>query len=61
MYVLQVKEHFEKTGYISDDKPVDIQVLSDEENVTTTVQDVTAGWNVETVCNFAFDMPTSLS
>ena len=61
MYVIQVKEYFDKTGYTSDDKPVDIQVLSDEENVTTTVQDVTAGWSVETVCNFAFDMPTSLS
>ena len=60
MYVLQVKEHFENTGYTSDDKPVDIQVL-DEEIVTTTVQDITAGWSVETVCNFIFNMPTSLS
>ena len=61
MYVLQVKEHFEKTGYTSDDKPVDIQVISDEKNVTTTVQDITAGWSVETVCNFVFDMPKSFS
>ena len=61
MYVLQVKEYFEKTGYTSDDKPVDIQVLSDKEIVTTTVQDVTDGWSAEIVCNFAFDMPTSLS
>ena len=49
MYVLQVKEYFEKTGYNSDDKPVDIQVLSDDEKVTTTLQDITVGWSVETV------------
>ena len=58
MYVIQVKERFENTGYTSDDKPVDIQVLSDEEIVTATVQDTSAGWNVQKVCNFAFDMPT---
>ena len=56
-----MKEHFENTGYTSDDKPVGIQVLSDEEIVTATVQDTSAGWNVQKVCNFAFDMPTSLS
>ena len=47
VYVLQVKKYFEKTGYTySDDKPV-IQVLSDDEIVTTTVQNNTAGWSVE--------------
>ena len=49
MYVLQVKEHFEKTGYTSDDKLVEIQVLSDDEKVTTTLQDITVGWRVKTV------------
>ena len=42
-----MKEHFEKTGYTSDAKPVEIQVLSDEEIITTTVQNITAGWSVE--------------
>ena len=44
-----MKKYFEKTGYTySDDKPA-IQVLSDEEIVTTTVQNNTAGWSVEKV------------
>ena len=44
-----MKEHFENTGYISDDKPVDIQVISDEKNVMTIVQDLTASWRVQKV------------
>ena len=46
-HVLQVKEHFENSGYTADGKPVDVQVTSDEETITVTVQSVTTGWSVE--------------
>ena len=40
----QVRERFEKAGYIADTKPVDIQVVSDKKNVA---MDVSAGWSVQ--------------
>ena len=49
MYVLQVKNYFENTGYTSNAIPVEIQVLSNNETVTITVQDITAGWSFEAV------------
>ena len=49
MYVLQVKRYFEKTGYSCTNNKPTIQVLSDEEIVTTAVQNITAGWSVEKV------------
>ena len=44
-----MKKCFEETGYKSVGEPVEIQVLSDGEKVTTTLQGVTAGWSVETL------------
>ena len=44
---MQVKEHFENSGYTADGEPVDVQVTSDEETIITTVQSVTTGWNVQ--------------
>ena len=44
-----MKKYFEETGYKSVGEPVEIQVPSDGEKVTTTLQGVTAGWSVETL------------
>ena len=46
IHVIQVKEHFENSGYTSDGVPVDVQVTSDE-IIPVTVQSVTTGWSVE--------------
>ena len=46
-HVIQVKEHFENSGYTSDGEPADVQVTSDEEAITVTVQSVTTGWSEE--------------
>ena len=46
-HVIQVKKHFENSGYTANGEPVDAQVTSDEETVTVTIQSVTLGWCVE--------------
>ena len=46
-HIMQVKEHFENSGYTAHGEPVDVLVTSDEEIVTVTVQSVTTGWNVQ--------------
>ena len=46
-HVIQVKKHFENSGYTVHGEPVDVQVTSDEETITVTVQSVTTGWSVE--------------
>ena len=46
-HVIQVKEHFENTGYTADGEPVDVQVASDEETITVTMQSVTTGWHAK--------------
>ena len=47
IHVMQVKEHFENSGYKADGEPVDVRVTSDEETITVTVQSDTTGWSVE--------------
>ena len=50
MYVIQVKEYFENSGYTAHGEPVDVQVTSDvEEAIKLTVKsDVdTTGWSVD--------------
>ena len=47
VHVIQVKKHFENSGYTADGEPVDVQVTSDEETIPVTVQNVTTGWSVE--------------
>ena len=46
-HVIQVKEHFENSGYTAHGKPVDVQVTSDEETITATVQSISIGWSRE--------------
>ena len=46
-HVIQVKEHFENSGYTAHGEPVDVQITSDEETITATIQSVTTGWSVE--------------
>ena len=46
-HVIQVKEHFENSVYTAHGEPVDVQLTSDEETITVTVQSVTTGWSVE--------------
>ena len=46
-HVIQVKEHFESSGYTAHGKPVDVQVTSDEETITVTVQSDIASWSVK--------------
>ena len=47
-HVIQVKEHFENSGYTAHGEPVDVQVTSDdEETITVTMQSDTTGWSVE--------------
>ena len=45
IHVIQVKEHFENSGYTAHGEPVDVQVTSDDE--TSAVQNVTTGWRIE--------------
>ena len=48
IHVIQVKEHFENSGYTAHGEPVDVQVTSDgEETIPVTIQSVTTGWSVE--------------
>ena len=49
LYISQVKEHFERSGYTAHGEPVDVQVASDEKTITVTMQSVniTTGWRVE--------------
>ena len=44
---IQVKKHFENNGYTTDCEPVDVQVTSDEETITVSIQSVTTGWSVK--------------
>ena len=46
-HVLQVKEHFENSGYTAHGEPVDVQVTSDKETITAAVQSATTGWHRE--------------
>ena len=46
-HVLQVKKHFENSGYTAHGEPVDVQVTSDEETIPVAVQSDTTGWSVE--------------
>ena len=49
IHIIQVKEHFENSGYTAYGKPVDVQVTSDEETIPVTVECVNknTGWSVE--------------
>ena len=47
MYIIQVKKHFENSGYTAHGEPVDVQVTLDVEIITVTIQSVTTGWSVE--------------
>ena len=49
MYVIQVKEYFEDSGYAAHGEPIDVQVtLDDEEAIKLTVKsDITTGWSVD--------------
>ena len=46
-HAIQVKKHFENSGYTAHGEPVDVQVTSDEETIPVTVQSITTGWSVE--------------
>ena len=49
MYIIQVKEYFEDSGYAAHGEPIDVQVtLDDEEAIKLTVKsDITTGWSVD--------------
>ena len=54
-HVIQVKEHFENSGYTTHGEPVDVQVTSDKETITATVQSITTGWSRERLQVYSYN------
>ena len=48
MLAIQIKEHFENKGYaVADHEPVDMQIASDEETTSVTIDKISTGWSVQ--------------